>query len=131
MERSWRRALGLVARAMLAWLFLWSGLFGILPGFASVVRMIADRGLPAPAVLAVGAGIVEIGAPLALFFRSTEAPAGLLLAIYCLLTATLFHPYWEVEPGQRFDVQVHFLKDIALSGAFLLLFLQSIDRRPA
>lgn len=126
-----RRGLGLVGRAMLAWLFLWSGLFGIVPGFSSVVRMIADRGLPAPTVLAVGAGLVEIVAPLALFFRRTEAPAALLLAVYCLMTAVLFHAYWDAAPGQRFGEQVHFLKDVALSGAFLLLFLQALDRRPA
>jgi putative oxidoreductase len=129
MAEPWHRILGLIGRAMLAWLFLWSGLFGIVPAFPAVVRMIADRGLPAPSVLAVGAGVVEIAAPLALFFRRTEAPAALSLAIYCFLTATLFHAYWAAEPAKRFNEQVHFLKDIALSGAFLLLFLQAFDRR--
>ena len=88
-------------------------------GTASVI---ASKGLPQPYFLAALSIVVEIGAPLLLIFNRFTVPASLALAAFCLATAILTHNFWvEVEPGRYLNQFSHFMKNIALAGAFLTI----------
>jgi putative oxidoreductase len=113
--------LDLAGRIMIGALFAWSGLFGIVLPWPAVVEMIANRGLPAPTLLGIGAGALELLAPLALLVPRLEAWAALALAGYCLATAILFHDYWTLEQPDRLEQMFHLLKNIALAGALLVI----------
>ena len=57
--------------------------------------------------------------------------AALLLAGFCLLTATIFHHNFADQ-----QQMIHFLKDLAIAGGFLVLLANgagplSLDRRLA
>jgi putative oxidoreductase len=82
---------------------------------------IANRGLPAPTLLGIGAGALELLAPLALLVPRLEAWAALALAGYCLATAILLHDYWMLDQPDRLEQMFHFLKNIALAGALLVI----------
>ena len=114
-------AVAVAGKLLIGSLFWWSGVVGILLAFPDTVGFIAAKRLPFPALGAVGAGVVELIAPAALFFRRTEAWAALLLAAYCLATALLFHDWWAASGGARAAQQANFYKNLALAGALLII----------
>ncbi|MET0531990.1 MAG: DoxX family protein [Microvirga sp.] len=124
----WVFLLDLLGRLMIALLFLWSGVFGIVLGWPSAPDMIARRGLPAPTLLGLAAGAVELLAPIALFIPRLEVWAALVLAGYCIATAVLFHDYWMLEEPARLQQMFHFMKNIALAGALLVIVARSDAR---
>lgn len=47
----------------------------------------------------------------------------LMLFVFVLLTAVIFHQFWgEEDAGARMNEMNHFLKDVGLAGAALVLF---------
>src|SRR4051794_10854421 len=82
--------LNVIGRIMIGLLFVWSGVFGIVLEWPAVPDMIAAKGLPGPALLGIGAAGIELLGPLALFHPRLQAGAALVLAAYCVATATLF-----------------------------------------
>lgn len=87
-----------------------------------MTAMTASKGLPVPtlAVLGSGALLVLVGISLVLGLLPMF---GLLAAIAFLVSAALlFHDFWtETDAGQRAAQMVHFLKNIALAAATLML----------
>jgi putative oxidoreductase len=108
----------LAARAALALIFLLSG-FGKLAAIQSTAGYIASKGLPAPALLAVTAGLVELigGASLLVGWR---ARWGALALIAFLVPVTLlFHNPAGLE-GMAAQMEViQFLKNLAIAGGLL------------
>jgi putative oxidoreductase len=112
-----------IARIALAILFLWSGVMKLL-GFGAFVGYLQSKGVP----------FVQIGAPVAV---AIEALGGLflvlgykirglaiLMAIYSIVTAVLGHDFWNVtDPNLQHDMVIHFWKNVAIAGGFLLLFV--------
>jgi putative oxidoreductase len=107
--------LTLVARILLATLFLWSG-FGKIGGFAGTVGYIASKGLPLAQALAAATVLVEIGAGLLLLIGWKARWAALALAIFTVLAAVLFHNYWAVPEAQKMMQQISFMKNLAIIG---------------
>ena len=67
-------------------------------------------------------GVLLVVAPVALIFGVFELAALLSLAIFLLLTAFIFHPYWkETDPMAKMNEQVSFNKEISLIGAILII----------
>jgi putative oxidoreductase len=114
--------MSLVGKLLVVALFWWSGVFGVLLGFSGTVGFIASGGLPWPVFAAAAAGVVELVVPLGLFLRRTEPWAAFILACYCLATALLFHDYWNAAHAGQV---LHFYKNIALAGAFLMIAARS------
>jgi putative oxidoreductase len=123
---AWMKALDLAGRLMIGALFAWSGVFGIVLAWPSIVDTIARRGLPAPTLLGAAAGAVELIGPVALLVPRFEAIAALLLAGYCVATAVFFHDYWTLQNPERLLQMFHFMKNIALSGALLVIAVRPL-----
>jgi putative oxidoreductase len=107
-------AAALVGRLLLAAIFLheaWSKL----TGYAGALAYMEVYGLPGQLLpLAIG---TELGCGLLIVLGFYTRAAALILAGFCVATAVLFH----INLGDRNQL-LHFEKDLAIAGAFLVLF---------
>lgn len=120
---------GLIGKIMIAALFVWDAIFQFIPNFSDVAVYIGQSGLPWPRAVAVATIIFLIIAPLALFIEKVELFSLLALSAFCLLTAFIFHQYWDFENSDRNLEQIQFMKDFALSGAMLAIFAARFQLR--
>jgi putative oxidoreductase len=80
----------------------------------------------APLLLAMGA-VLEVVAPVCIVIGWMAEPAALLLALFCMLTALLFHPFWLSRDLWRQGPSVgrahfwDFTKNFGLAGGLLLV----------
>ena len=108
----------LLARVSLALIFLLSG-FGKLGAIESTAGYIASKGLPAPVLLAVVAGLVEVigGASVLL---GLKARWGALALVTFLVPVTLvFHNPAGLEAMAAQMELIQFLKNLAIAGGLL------------
>jgi len=118
----------LAGRVLMAVLFLLSGL-GKIGAYSATAAYMTAFGVPAallPVVIAT-----ELLGSLAIMLGWKTRTAALLLAGFCLLTATIFHHNFADQ-----QQMIHFLKDLAIAGGFLVLLANgagplSLDRRLA
>ena len=110
----------LVARCMIAGVFLWSGI-GRISGYDETGILMDERGLVSqlvPVAVAVeiaGAALLIIG------FKLRYTTLG--LASFSVVTALLFHANF-IDHGQMF----HFLKNFAIVGGLLALYVSGPGR---
>jgi putative oxidoreductase len=123
----------LVARVLLVLLFLLSGV-GKVMAFDGTVSYIASHSLPFPALETVIAVAVELGAGLLLLVGWKTRWAALILAIFTVVAAFLFHRYWTyADAAAGMGDYINFWKNISIAGGFLLAFAfgpgrYSVDR---
>jgi putative oxidoreductase len=106
----WAGPLGLVARAMLAYIFIIEGIEKI-GNYAGVVDYMQSNGVSGrllPLVI-----VTELGGGLLVLFGLKTRWAAIGLSGYCWLTALFFH--------LAADQAIHFDKNIAMAGGFLML----------
>ena len=108
----------LAARVMLAAIFVVTG-WDKLANTQDAVADIAEVGLPAPFLLAVLAGVVELacGLLLAVGWRAAWAAAGLLLFLLPV-TLLLENP---LAASADFGTLIDFLKNLAIMGGLLMV----------
>jgi putative oxidoreductase len=99
---------------------------------------IASKGLPLPDILTTLTIALEIVAPLLVIFAAVTIALGiggtfhviverfavvaaLALAAFCVATAFIFHNFWAFDPAQVQNQFNHFMKNIAIAGAFLTI----------
>ncbi|SOD63165.1 Uncharacterized membrane protein YphA, DoxX/SURF4 family [Streptomyces zhaozhouensis] len=112
----------LVGRVLFVLLFFHSAV-GHLTKTAPMAQYAGAQGVPFPWLAVFGSGLLQLlGGALVLLGLWPDVGA-LLLAVFLLPTAVLMHPFWKREDADaRQGDQLHFLKDIALAGAALMLF---------
>ncbi|PIF78451.1 putative oxidoreductase [Variovorax sp. 54] len=110
--------LALIGRVLLAALFVPAG-FGKLMGFAGTVGYISSVGAPLPQVAAVIAIVVELGLGLLLLVGFKTRVSAIVLAIFTVAAAVLFHNYWAMPADKAFVNQLMFFKNIAIAGGLL------------
>ena len=118
----------LAGRVLLSSLFLVSGL-GKMAAYAATAGYMASLGVPG-ALLPLVIATEVLGAILIIVGWKTRVVA-FLLAGFSLLTALVFHSNFADQ-----NQATHFLKNVAIAGAFLLLVANgagplSLDRRRA
>jgi len=107
---SWASPLGLLARAMLAYIFVIEGAAKI-TGYAGVAEYMQANGVDGrllPLVI-----LTELGGGLLVLVGLKTRWAAIALSGYCLLTAVFFH--------LGADQAIQFNKNIAMAGGFLAL----------
>lgn len=123
-----------IGRVLLGLFFVVSALLKIKAGMdaggvAGLAGYIGSRGLPQPQMLAYLVIAFELVAGVLIVIGFLTTPVALLLAVYCLLTAGMFHNFWAV-PAEQVQAQISvFLKNIGLAGAFLVLAGEGIRVR--
>jgi putative oxidoreductase len=110
-----------IARILLALMFVLAGI-GKLTGLAGTAGYIASKGLPAPMLLAVAAGVVELVAGVLLIIGWQARWAALALAVFTLVASVIFHNYWAMPAEQQMIQQLMFMKNLAVTGGLLFVF---------
>ena len=110
-----------VARVLLATIFVFTGWDKLANPQEAAAYIAAEAGLPAPFLLAIVAGVVEVlcAVLLAVGWKAAWAAGGLLLF---LLPVTLLLENPLAAPGD-FGVLINFLKNLAIMGGLLLVVL--------
>jgi putative oxidoreductase len=120
MNDSLKTSLVVAGRVLLALIFITSG-FSKLGGIEGTAGYIGSVGLPAPTVLALGAGVLELAAGIALVVGFKARWAALALGIFTLLASVLFHAYWSAPADQQFMQQLMFMKNLAIAGGMFIV----------
>ena len=110
----------LVARILLAAIFISAG-FSKLMGFDGTTAYIASNGLPMPMVLAGLTIVLEIVGGVAIVIGYRARIAGLLLGLFTLLAALIFHNFWAFPPEQAYLQNIMFMKNLSMAGGLFLL----------
>jgi putative oxidoreductase len=110
---SWTKWVDAPARVLMSLLFLFSGV-SKLTGVTSTQAFMEHYSVPG--VLIWPAAAWEIGGGILLLAGFWIRPLSILLAGWCLLTASMFHTAFG-DPNQM----VHFLKNMTMAGGFLIL----------
>lgn len=113
--------MALIGRVLLAWLFIPAGWGKLGAGFAGTAGYVASKGLPMPEVMAAAAIAVELIAGIALLIGFKTRWAALLLALFTLATAVLFHNYWAMPAEQVMVQTLMFNKNLAIVGGLLVV----------
>ena len=107
--------LDLVARILISALFLLNGVFKISNYDGTIDWM---EGFGIPGILIIPAIILEIAGPVLIVIGYKTKFAAGLLSLFCIATAFIFHN--DFADQMQFT---SFLKNIALAGGFLILFV--------
>jgi putative oxidoreductase len=115
-------AVGLVARLLLAAIFLVSAITNKIPQFQSTAAYMAAEGVPNPKFALFGAiGLLVIGGLSVVIGAWTRIGAGCLL-VFLVAATYYFHDFWTIaDPGQRQLQFIQFMKNMAIAGGLLSL----------
>jgi putative oxidoreductase len=121
MNENVRAGLMTAGRVLLVLIFLISGARKAMD-VVGTAGVIASKGLPYPEIVAALTILLEIGGALLVIFNRFAAPAALALAAFSVAAGVLFHNFWAFEdPAQYRNQFNHFMKNIAIAGAFLTI----------
>jgi putative oxidoreductase len=107
-------------RALVGFLFAVSGLLK-LAKFSYVAAMLAKSGLPLSEGLTVLVIVVEIGAGLSLVIGWHARLAAAALVPFVVIATLMFHAFWAADAAAYGNQLNHFLKNVALLGALLMV----------
>jgi uncharacterized membrane protein YphA (DoxX/SURF4 family) len=113
----------LVGRIVFALIFVVSGLTGHLAQARQTAGYARAQGAPAPELLVPLSGVVIIVGGLAVALGVYADAGALLLAGFTFSVAFFMHAFWrEQDPQQQQNQMAHFMKNMALTGAALVIF---------
>jgi len=122
METDINDAVILVARLLLATLFLIFGWRKVTDYSGTVSRMVQD-GAPFPVLAAAVAIFTELPVAFAVAVGVFTRPSAVLLALYTLGSALIAHRYWTITAANKVDSMEAFYKNLSIMGGFLLLYV--------
>ena len=105
----------LIARILISALFLLNGIFKI-SNYDGTIGWMESFGMPG--ILLIPAIILEIAGPVLIIIGYKTKLAAGLLSLFCIATAFIFHNDFANQMQLT-----SFLKNIALAGGFLILFV--------
>lgn len=122
----------LLGRVGLSVLFIVSG-FNKLMSVAGVAGMLSSKGFPMPNELGYLVGALELVGGLMILVGFKARWAGAVLAVFTIGTIVFFHNFWAMEGAPRNMNQLMAMKNLAIAGGMLLLFVTgpgrySVDR---
>jgi putative oxidoreductase len=119
----------IIARILLVAMFPFSAADKVIHWKAALAQT-RTSGLPGGPVMLVAAIMIEGVTPFCIVLGAYARPAAILLAVFCVVTAFLYHPFWKGPDfwSARDDsvAREHFwqfLKNFGLVGGLLLVVL--------
>jgi putative oxidoreductase len=126
-------AAALVGRILIAIIFIKAG-WGKIGGWEATAGYMASKGLALVPVLLAGTILVELGGGLMLALGWKARWAALAIFLWLIPVTFIFHAFWGIDAAQVQNQTNHFLKNVAIMGAMLMVFAFgpgafSLDRR--
>jgi putative oxidoreductase len=113
--------IALVARILLAVLFVQGGYNKLFGGTAGTVAYMTSHGIPFPNILVWGAIVVELIGGLMLMAGLFARWVALVIAAYTLALGLIFHAYWLAPAADvRFE-RIIFFNHISIIGGMLAI----------
>lgn len=119
-------AVAMVARLCLVILFPFSGLDKIVH-WDQAIKQAESSPLGGARYMMIGGIIIEFATPVCIVLLWHAVIAALVLSVFCVATAVLFHPFWKFPgfwSGGNTEGAAHFwdfLKNFGLVGGLLLI----------
>jgi len=111
----------LIGRILFSALFVGSAV-GHLTQTKAMAGYAASKRVPSPAAAVVSSGVLILLGGLSVLLGVWPDLGALLLIVFLVPTAILMHGFWaERDPMMRQNDQAHFMKDLALAGAALVM----------
>ncbi|NDC55153.1 MAG: DoxX family protein [Planctomycetia bacterium] len=117
-----RGLVSLLARLMLAAIFLASAIGNKILHFKATADYMQQEGVPLPTLALVGAiGLLLLGG-LSLVLGAWTRIGAFFLIVFLAAATYYFHDFWTVaDPGQRQAQTIQFMKNMAIGGGLLSL----------
>lgn len=119
-----RGLLSVLARLMIAAIFLMSAVGNKIPKFNDVAQRMADEGVPQPKILLAGAIAFLILGAVSIVLGYRARLGAFLLLVFLVAATYYFHDFWTVpaEDAQRQQTEmIAFMKNLSLMGTMLFL----------
>jgi putative oxidoreductase len=113
--------IALVARILLAFLFVQGGYYKLMGGIPGTVANMTSHGIPFPDILVWGAIAVELVGGLMLMAGLFTRWVALVIAAYTLALGLIFHAYWLAPAAEARLERIIFLNHVALIGGMLAI----------
>lgn len=111
----------LLARIMLALIFVWAGVGKFLAWDSSAAYM-ASKGMTAIPLFLGAAALIELLGGIALILGFKTRVAAFILFLFLIPVSFIFHDFWNlVDDKERVEQLIHFLSNIAIMGGLLAL----------
>ncbi|MDB5769172.1 MAG: doxX [Collimonas fungivorans] len=117
-----------IGRVLLASLFVISGLLKI-TAFSGVVGYMSSLGIPFATFAVLITILVEVGGGLAIMTGWNARPAALVVALFTVGATLSAHRFWQADPASMQNQLNHFLKNISIIGALLMLAAVDTDSK--
>jgi len=114
------RVVALLGRILVAIPFLWLGIMKI-EQYHFYAGMLAAMKVPKPSIALVIVIIIEVLGGLCLVIGWKTRLWAWLMFLYLIPVTLTAHNYWTYSGAARVDEMIHFLKNLAILGALLLI----------
>ena len=121
--------LTVLARVMIAAIFLMSAVGNKIPNYSGVVKYMEGEGVPAPQILLAGAIVFLIVGSLSIIAGLKARFGAGLLAIFLVAATYYFHDFWNFTGQEQQMQMIQFLKNLGLFGT--MLFFMANGTGPA
>ena len=122
------RNLFTTGRVLMAIIFIAAGIRKLLT-YSATLGYFASLGIPLPDIVLPLAILIELGGATALVIGWRTPWVAGLLGAFCIASALLAHRFWAVDGPQSANQLIHFLKNVAMLGGFLVLAAMAQERR--
>lgn len=111
-----------LGRVVFSFFFIYSG-FNHLTKLTPMSQYAAASGVPSPTVAVAFSGLMLLGGGLSILLGIAPRWGALVLIAFLLPAAVMMHKFWGVsDPMMAANQAAHFWKNIALSGACLMIY---------
>ena len=112
----------LIGRILYASLFVLSGI-NHFTQLQSLSRYAASMGVPASTWAVIVTGLMILLGGLSILLGYRVKIGAVLLSVFLVMTAFMMHPFWAMEEPLQAQAQMaHFMKNLSLAGAALIVF---------
>jgi putative oxidoreductase len=122
-----RDGLLLLGRILLGGIFVVSG-YGKLMGLSAFAASLERNGVPFASVMAPVGAAVEFFGGLAIILGIETRYAAALMVAFVIVATLISHRFWEYQDAARQMQQTQFVKNVAIIGGFVVLFVQGGGR---
>jgi len=114
------RVIPLIGRILFSLLFIVAPAMNLFK--SSTAAYAASAGVPAASILVPLAGIIAILGGLSILLGFKAKTGGWLIVIFLIPVTLFMHRFWTIDdPMQQQDQMVHFMLNVSLTGAALII----------